>query len=253
MNNEDNGTKVETLDTLNKTLWFIPKSHGENYKWSVAIDFGTCMSGFAYSTSEEFNNSPLLIFHKQCWNEESTNRNTMKTATCLLLNSNKELVAFGFDAQAKFAGLQLEDKHTQYYYFHNFKMAVYNQQKSLKGLQIIDIQDKRVAVRDVFVESIKAIKQEVLKTLALQYNDVNEKNIRWVLTVPAIWPDDAKLFMRECAQEAKLPWEQLLIALEPEAASIYCQFLAINKERNLSDGFQITDIGTKYMILDVGG
>lgn len=52
----------------------------------------------------------------------------MKTASCLLLDSNKELVAFGFDAQATFARLQLEGKHTQYYYFHNFKMAVYNQQ-----------------------------------------------------------------------------------------------------------------------------
>jgi hypothetical protein len=42
----------------------------------------------------------------------------------------------------------------------------------------------------------------------------------------------------------------LKIALEPEAASIYCQFLPI--ERN-PDGFGMTKEGTRYMIVDIGG
>lgn len=78
----------------------------------------------------------------------------------------------------------------------------------------MDIQENLVAVKDIFVESIKAIKQEVLKTLTHQYENVFENKIRWVLTVPAIWPDDSKLFMRECAQEVNITDIRKVLLLE---------------------------------------
>ncbi|KAJ7353753.1 hypothetical protein OS493_032623 [Desmophyllum pertusum] len=47
------------------------------------------------------------------------------------------------------------------------------------------------------------------------------------ITVPAIWKPPAKQFMREAAYQAGIASsdvpEQLLIALEPEAASVYCR------------------------------
>ncbi|XP_057243927.1 heat shock 70 kDa protein 12B-like [Malurus melanocephalus] len=62
--------------------------------------------------------------------------------------------------------------------------------------------------------------------------------IRWVLTVPAIWKQPAKQFMREAAYKAGLVSperpEQLLIALEPEAASIYCRKLRLHQLVELS-------------------
>ena len=42
----------------------------------------------------------------------------------------------------------------------------------------------------------------------------------------------------------------LRIALEPEAASIYVQFLPIEREHQ---GFAMTKTGTKYMVVDIGG
>lgn len=42
----------------------------------------------------------------------------------------------------------------------------------------------------------------------------------------------------------------LRIALEPEAASVYVQFLPIEKQEN---GFAMTKTGTKYMVVDIGG
>lgn len=42
----------------------------------------------------------------------------------------------------------------------------------------------------------------------------------------------------------------LQIALEPEAASIYVQYLRI--ERNEND-FGMTKEGTRYMVVDIGG
>jgi hypothetical protein len=51
--------------------------------------------------------------------------------------------------------------------------------------------------------------------------------IRWVLTVPALWSEEHKHFMRKAAVEAKiiedLNCSNLLLCLEPEGASIQCR------------------------------
>ena len=45
----------------------------------------------------------------------------------------------------------------------------------------------------------------------------------------------------------------LILALEPEAASIYCQHLPIQKLHGSSPEFVMTEVGTKYMVVDLGG
>lgn len=45
----------------------------------------------------------------------------------------------------------------------------------------------------------------------------------------------------------------MTIALEPEAASIYCQYLKIAKEDTLSPSLGVVTPGTKYMVTDLGG
>ncbi len=51
--------------------------------------------------------------------------------------------------------------------------------------------------------------------------------IRWVLTVPALWSEEHKLFMRKATKEAGIINEvqspNLLLCLEPEGASIQCR------------------------------
>lgn len=42
----------------------------------------------------------------------------------------------------------------------------------------------------------------------------------------------------------------LQIALEPEAASIFVQYLPMERKTN---GFGMTKDGTKYMVVDIGG
>ena len=58
-----------------------------------------------------------------------------------------------------------------------------------------------------------------------------DEDVRWVITVPAIWRSSAKQLMRQAAYEAglgsdRLP-QQILIALEPEAASLFCRQLKV--------------------------
>ncbi|MEQ2234269.1 hypothetical protein ILYODFUR_030154 [Ilyodon furcidens] len=112
----------------------------------------------------------------------------------------------------------------------------------------------------VFSESLRFLKEDALRTIS---SNTGQKflacDFTWVLTVPAIWDPSAKQFMREAATQAgivtKGTEEQLVITLEPEAASIWCKKLP-------SDGFitgnHISESldqcpGTQYIVVDCGG
>lgn len=51
----------------------------------------------------------------------------------------------------------------------------------------------------VFTESIKYLKQSLLDEVKKQQTNIELKEIKWILTVPAIWSDPAKAFMRTAA------------------------------------------------------
>ncbi|KAH3730704.1 hypothetical protein DPMN_056696 [Dreissena polymorpha] len=56
------------------------------------------------------------------------------------------------------------------------------------------------------------MKEDVEKTYANRVTtDLKQDNVRWVLTVPAIWNDSAKQFMRFAA-------EQVNIMVDPTSA-----------------------------------
>lgn len=63
---------------------------------------------------------------------------------------------------------------------------------------------KVMAAMKVFGESIKYLKDHLLDTLTTQGTTVVNDDIHWVLTVPAIWKDNAKQFMRECADYVRI-------------------------------------------------
>ena len=54
----------------------------------------------------------------------------------------------------------------------------------------------------VFKHAIKDFHDLMLNTIDKKGLGVKETNIRWVLTVPAIWSDPAKQFMIEAADKA---------------------------------------------------
>lgn len=50
---------------------------------------------------------------------------TIKTPTVLLLNPNKELLAFGYEAEEEYNKLVAKNSHREYYLFKTFKMFLY--------------------------------------------------------------------------------------------------------------------------------
>jgi len=76
----------------------------------------------------------------------------------------------------------------------------------------------------------------------------NREDVFWVITVPAIWTDQARIFMREAAQLAGMTHDQFSqkigICLEPEGASLD-SFLQFKCQTNQKD--------KKLLIIDLGG
>ncbi|CAC5406610.1 unnamed protein product [Mytilus coruscus] len=106
-------------------------------------------------------------------------------------------------------------------------MNLHNNKNITRGMMLEDITGtKRLPAFDVFKLSIQYLVNHLLETLKTRGNVVRHNEVQWVLTVPAIWTDRAKKFMRSCAEAAGIPSNNLILALEPETASIFCQYLS---------------------------
>ncbi|KAK5612154.1 hypothetical protein CRENBAI_024511 [Crenichthys baileyi] len=120
---------------------------------------------------------------------------------------------------------------------------------------------KEMKALQVFTEALKFLKEDALTTIAQHTHGkrFTASDFTWVLTVPAIWDNSAKQFMREAATQAgivtKGKEDKLVIALEPEAASVYCKklpsegFIAENRGDEKLD----QSSGTQYIVVDCGG
>ncbi|WAR27208.1 HS12B-like protein [Mya arenaria] len=143
--------------------------------------------------------------------------------TCVLIEPDgKTFSAFCYDAETRYTSLVDAEEHEKWYFFRRFKMNLYN--KDIKrDLEIEDSTGKKLHANFVFSVAIRFLKDDLLKVIDDRIKGgVKPEEISWVLTVPAIWDDGAKQFMREAAETAGISSDQLIIALEPEAAAIYC-------------------------------
>lgn len=235
----------------------------------AAIDFGTTYSGFAFSWKYDWSKVQVI---ENC----SGNFLSMKVPTSLLLNPDKTIAAFGLRADTNYTEMaekndsdsdsenngekKPKEDYRNYYYFHRFKMLLHENKKLHRNLMIKDVTGKEMKAMDVFSICIKYLKDAMLSEMNLQLAEgkIIENDIDFVLTVPAIWGDEAKLFMREAAVKAGIKTNQLTLALEPEAASIYCQHMYLVDKKdgssNEDDTFKRSvEKGQKYMVVDLGG
>ncbi|XP_052793875.1 heat shock 70 kDa protein 12A-like [Mya arenaria] len=225
-------------------------SLNEDYLLVAAIDFGTAFSGYAFSTRDDFTKDPLKI-QSNVWG--AGNLMSQKTSTCVLFDGNKKFHSFGFDAEDNYSGLALDNKHHGYYFFKQFKMMLFDKMTLKRRFMLEDAMGKKMPAMDVFSACIRYLKDHMLTKCQQQLPDTSEDDIRWVLTVPAIWNDTSKQFMREAAQKAGIPDHCLLIALEPEAASLCCRHLPMNTFQGISKGFVPFAPRSKYLVFDAGG
>jgi hypothetical protein len=67
--------------------------------------------------------------------------------------------------------------------------------------KVQDIRGRELPAVKVFSHAIKYLKDHLEGSLERKGSLVQKEEIAWVLTVPAIWDDPAKFFMRKAAQD----------------------------------------------------
>ncbi|KAM9193009.1 heat shock 70 kDa protein 12B isoform 1-T1 [Mergus octosetaceus] len=200
----------------------------------VAIDFGTTSSGYAFS----FCSDPEAIHMMRKWEGGDPGVANQKTPTSLLLTPEGSFHSFGYTARDYYHDLDPEEAR-DWLYFEKFKMKIHSTSDLTMKTELEAVNGKKMPALEVFAHALRFFKQHAVQELKEQCPALPERDaIRWVITVPAIWKQPAKQFMREAAYKAGLVSpetpEQLLIALEPEAASIYCRKLRLHQLVELS-------------------
>ncbi|KAK3603242.1 hypothetical protein CHS0354_007572 [Potamilus streckersoni] len=176
--------------------------------------------------------------------------------TVLIRPDGKTLEAFGYEAQDRYAELADKGEHKLWYCFARFKMRIFENKELSRQTVIEDITGKPLPAITVFSRAIQFMKEDFQNQFKSKIDGrIQENDIRWVLTVPAIWNDAAKQFMRQAAVTAGIRDEYLRIALEPEAASLLCSYIPLKKftKSGSQSTLRTFQKGYKYMILDAGG
>ncbi|XP_028289637.1 heat shock 70 kDa protein 12A-like [Parambassis ranga] len=219
----------------------------------IAIDFGTAYSGYAFCMTP----TEIDPYVKR-WGKE-LGKDTPKTPTCILFGENERFLKFGYEAKNSYLNMR-KDETRKHCFFENFKMALYGT-KLNSDVTIKAANGKSMTALKVFTEALRYLKEGALKTISgnTHGQEFTASDFTWVLTVPAIWDASAKQFMREAATQAGIVTsgteERLLIALEPEAASVWCKrlpadgFITQHHDRKALD----QSPGTQYIVVDCGG
>ncbi|VDI64525.1 Hypothetical predicted protein, partial [Mytilus galloprovincialis] len=161
----------------------------------AAIDFGTRFSGAAFSTKTQNERNPLNVESIQLDKQKSY----YKTQTSILL-SNKGFKAFGEQAEIKFKIAHLKGKADDLYFFRNFKMQLHGEKLS-KSMKLRTIDGKEMSCITVFAACIEHIKEMAYDRIKEVIKDIQDNDIHWVLTVPAIWNEQARQFMIKAAEK----------------------------------------------------
>ncbi|XP_062608874.1 heat shock 70 kDa protein 12A-like [Saccostrea cucullata] len=213
-----------------------------------AMDFGTTYSGYAFSTKHNYLDDPATI-HKRTWTATSGQLQSLKVPTCALFTPKKKFHSFGYEAEDEFVSLSENDEHKDWYFFRRFKMKLYKKVTITDDFLLKSSDNKTLPAVLVFSSIIRYLRNEMLNDVHFINLNIHSYALRWVITVPAIWTDASKSFMRKCAFQAGIEDEKLVIALEPEAAALYSNLVSIKD--------QVGEIkmvnGMKYLVCDAGG
>ncbi|XP_052089704.1 heat shock 70 kDa protein 12A-like [Mytilus californianus] len=216
----------------------------------AAIDFGTTFSGCAFSTVQDFVTNPLKITTIELDDENVV---SYKTPTVLLLDPEGRFHSFGSKAADHYVNLAEKEEACKWYFFDRFKMQLYKKELT-HNMEIEEMGGKKMKAMFVFAFCIEYIKDMVLDRLSKAIDSLDEDDVHWVVTVPAIWNDPARQFMIEASAKAGIGKDNLTLALEPEGAAICCKYIAMDKMKSGDETeLKAFDENSRFMVVDLGG
>ena len=213
----------------------------------AAIDFGTYGTGFAWAAvsqdNSEIQNRRISFFED--WAEVKISY--PKNRSAVLLDSEGQFLSWGFQAVAQMDAMP---KDADWRLQTGFKMGLRNPSASTSDAVATGGEAGLVlAARapDALRLTVLCLEQVVVQARDhITRGAYEESDIRWCVTVPAIWDQYTRDLMFKAAVEAGLPDDpdRLLLAQEPAAAALYC---AAKGETILSTP------GTRFLVVDAGG
>ena len=205
----------------------------------IGVDFGSCGITFAYG----FLDDPKKEINPGRFTEQGINN---KVSTEIIISEDySKVLCFGNECQKFLSSTQ--DK--KYHHFKNIKMNLYKKIYKIKANNDNE-KVKEVDIEKIITIILKEVRKKAMEQIKYKLPNLNEKNIHWVITVPAIWDIKSKQIMINSAQNAGLIRKDddpsNFFALEPEAASIYYH--------NSRLGIENDDIdkGKPFILCDLG-
>eukprot|EP01083_Nonionella_stella_P021233 58884_1 len=258
-----------------------------NFKVHCGIDFGTDGSAIALSLANKHDHKKSKV-HIYQW---GSNKEYTKTKTNILLSAKGEVMAFGTNAAEIYSNCvnrdsdntdsDSDEEFDEYHYkepmfFEHFKMLLYGEDDEEKenrdmAQYITAVGGKKYPSAKVLDAALRFMKDKVLEIVAQKPYFIDDiDSIQWILSVPAIWSNEAKYIMERCAQNAGMIHKRnpiqnhLLIAYEPDCASISIRnaFKDIlgnrrskpkTKSKPQTNSKGVFERGDKYLLVDLGG
>jgi hypothetical protein len=214
----------------------------------AAIDFGTHGTGFAWAPVSQENTElqERRISFYDNWAEQKVSY--PKNRSAVLTDADGNLLSWGYraisqmDSMPKGAGWRLQV---------GFKMLLRNVGAVADTGAVAAAGQAGVVLAadpaDAYRLTVLCLEQVVAVARdKIMEGGYEESDIRWCLTVPAMWDPYTKDLMHKAAVAAGLPDDpdRLLLAQEPAAAALYC---AAKGETVLQTP------GTRFMVVDAGG
>lgn len=165
----------------------------KQYYYTVAIDFGTARTGFAWGISSLLTKIDS-IYTKEQW--EGLPSNYIKTYTELYHDLQHDKWYFGGEAhQISQTGENFQEEKVIGQSFEAYKMRLYDEEEKTQE------NDQETSTLDLVVHTLKYIKEQVWEHMkqnlvdatSLFSRDTFEKEVQWVLTVPEGAKNEQKL------------------------------------------------------------
>lgn len=206
----------------------------------IGIDFGTSGLCFSYGIPANGHLNPRIgHFEDQGQDNKISNE--------IILDDNlNEVLSFGNQCNS----FLCSGPNRMFHHFKNIKMNLYKNLDKVKALN----SDKEVDIEYIIKLILIETKKKAIEQIRLSVPFLDENNIHFVITVPAIWDIKMKQKMIKASQQAGLIREDddfsNFFALEPEAASIFLAYE--NRGKTIYKELSNYLINKPYILCDFG-